>query len=80
MKDILLPYRVCDARYHSAAAGDGGDESNYQVIFATNDRWEAIAAARDSGGGACVVQVEDNTGSESVIFINEYGAEIDLKA
>lgn len=80
MKDILLPYRVCDARYHSAAADAGDGESNYQVLFATNDRWEAISAAADSGGGACVVKINDDTGSDSVIFINEYGSQIDLKA
>ena len=81
MEDILLPYRVCDARYHSVAAGNGGDgESDYQVLFATNERWEAIAAARDSGGGACVVLVESDTKSESVIFINEYDSQIPLTA
>jgi len=50
---------VCDARYHSAAADGSDGESNYQVRFATNERREAIAAAKDSGGGACVVQVDD---------------------
>lgn len=80
MKNILLPYRVCDARYHCAAADGGDGESNYQVLFATNERREAIAAAKDSGGGACVVQVDDDTGSQSVIFINRYDSQIDLKA
>ncbi len=78
MKDLILPYRVCDAHYHISDKDGGGRE--YQVLFATNERWEAIAAARDSGGGACVVQVRGDTGSESVIFINDYGSQIDLKA
>lgn len=81
MKDILLPYRVCDARYHSAAAGSSGDggEHDYQVLFATGERWEAIAAARDSGDGAVVVYVNgDNI--ESVIFINKYRFDLSLQS
>ncbi len=65
MKNLLLPVRVCNSRYHSSGV------STYQVLFATNERWEAIAAAKDSGDGATVVYV-DQDNIESVIFVNKY--------
>lgn len=65
MKDLIPPFRVCDACYHRAARGS----NNFEVLFATNELWEAIAMAKDSGDGACVVCVDEN-GKESVIFIN----------
>lgn len=77
MKDLLLPYRVCDARYHYVAAGING--SAYQVLFATNERWEAIAVAKDSGAGATVVYVNEKN-IESVIFINKYRSDLSLQS
>ncbi len=74
MEDLILPFRVCDARYHRVAYGT----SDFEVLFATNELWEAIAAAKDSGGGACVVRVDEN-GKESVIFINKYQSDLGLK-
>jgi hypothetical protein len=77
MKDLLLPYRVCDARYHSSASSING--SDFQVLFATNERWEAIAAAKDAGCGAYVVCVDENS-NESVIFVNKYRFDLSLQS
>lgn len=57
---IILPYKVVDMRYHT------GDD--YQVMFATNDRWEAIEAAKDAGSKATVIKVNDD-GFETVILL-----------
>ncbi len=69
MKELLLPYRVCDARYHCVAAGING--SDFQVLFTTKR-----AVGSDCGGKrrwvrACVVRIDEN-GNESVIFVNKY--------
>jgi hypothetical protein len=70
MSAHYLPYRIVDMRYHT-----NGD---YQVLFSTNDRWEAITAAKESGGGATVIKVNED-GFETVVFINDYKNDLGLK-
>lgn len=65
-----LPYRIVDMRYHL--------KGDYQVLFSTNDRWEAMTAAKESGGGATVVKMNED-GFETVIFINSYDTDLGLK-
>lgn len=65
-----LPYRVVDMRYHTS-----GD---YQILFSTNDLWEAITAAKESGGGATVIKVNED-GFSTVIFINDYDSDLGLR-
>jgi hypothetical protein len=48
---LILPYRVVDLRWHT-----GGD---FQVLFASGERSEAISVARDSGNGATVIFVDE---------------------
>ncbi|MDQ3633777.1 MAG: hypothetical protein M3405_04615 [Acidobacteriota bacterium] len=69
MKNLLLPYRVVDMRYHTG--------TNFQVLFATCERWEAFTVAKESGGGATVIYVNED-GFETVLFINLYKINLGL--
>lgn len=67
---IILPYIVVDMRWHTG--------EDYQVLFATNERDEAITAARESGGGSTVIYSDEK--DELVIFINDYQNDVGLSS
>ncbi len=52
-------------------------DGDYQVLFATNEQWEAIMVAQDSGDGATVIRVDNM--EEAVLFINSYRTDLGLE-
>lgn len=68
-RKLILPYRVVDERWHTS-----GD---FQILFASGELNEAIAVARDSGGGATVV-FADGEENEPAIFIAGYAHDLSL--
>ena len=67
MKDYL----VIDSGYKH------GKDKN--VLFATNDRQEAITAAKESGSGVLVIRQNENSKNEQIIFISTYKTKIGLR-
>jgi hypothetical protein len=54
------------------------DEESADVIFATNDKLEAVQTARDFGQGMIVVSTNEN-GDKYRIFTAPYNTELSIK-
>lgn len=67
----LMKYLVMEGRYNY-------DQPNADAMFATNDKQEAIEAARDFGEGTVVVSV-DETGEKERIFTARYKSDLGIK-
>jgi hypothetical protein len=66
-----MKYLVMEGRYNY-------DPSNADAIFATNDKQEAIQAAKDFGEGMVVVSVNEK-GSKERIFTARYKSDLGMK-
>lgn len=64
-----MEYLVVSARFN--------DDKNADATFATDDKDEAIEAAKDGGSGTVVVRV-DETGNKTVVFTAPYKKELSL--
>ena len=67
---ILMKYQVMEGRYNY-------DEDAADVLFTTNDKQEAIEAAKDFGQGAVVVSI-DYQGSRQRIFTADYKTDLGI--
>ena len=67
----MMDYLVVDAGFNY------GKDKN--ILFASNDRDEAITAARESGSGVMVIKRREESENEEIIFISPYKSEIGLK-
>ncbi len=66
-----MKYLVMEGRYNY-------DPSNADAIFATNDKQEAIQAAKDFGVGIVVVSV-DEKGEKERVFTARYKSELGIR-
>jgi hypothetical protein len=67
----LMKYLVMEGRYNY-------DASNADAMFATNDKQEAIKAAKDFGEGMAAVFV-DEKGDKERIFTARYKCDLGIK-
>ena len=65
-----MDYLVIDAGFKQ------GKDRN--VMFATNDKQDAIKAAKDSGSGVTVLKCNERDKSELIIFVSAYKTELGL--
>jgi hypothetical protein len=66
-----MKYLVMEGKYNY-------DPSNADTMFATNDKQEAIEAAKDFGEGMVVVSV-DEKGEKERVFTARYKSELGIK-
>ena len=66
-----MVYQVMECRYNYSP-----DETD--ILFATNDRQEAIEAAKEFGPGTVVLQV-DELGNKARIFTAPYRSDLGIK-
>ena len=66
----IYKYQVADAGYKL------GKEKN--ILFATNDRSEAVKAANDSGEGVIVLKNQTNNSDELIVYISPYKTELEI--
>ena len=59
-----MDYLVIDAGFKQ------GKDRN--LLFATNDKHEAIKVAKDSGSGVAVIKRNNRDKSEEIIFVSAY--------
>lgn len=64
-----MQYQVMDSRYIS-------DKREY-VMFASNDKQEAIAVAKEIDSGSVVVRI-DECGLREIIFVSKYKNDLGL--
>ena len=65
-----MKYLVIDAGFKQ------GKDRN--VMFATNDKQEAIKAATDSGSGVTVIKRNGQDKNEEIVFVSAYKSELGL--
>lgn len=68
---MLYQYLVIEGRYNY-------DENSADVLFGTNDKSEAVQAAKDFGQGTVVTEV-DKKGNRRRIFTADYKTDQALK-
>lgn len=66
-----MDYRVMECRYNY-------NSDNADILFATNDRREAIEAAKEFGSGTVVLRV-DEAGNKVRIFTAPYETNLRIK-
>ena len=66
----MIKYLVMEGRYNFEKEAD--------IMFATNDKGEAIQAAKDFGNGMVVLEV-DEKGNKKRIFTAPYKSDLGIK-
>ena len=68
---MLYKYLVMEGRYNY-------DAESTDVLFATNEKAEAVAAAKDFGQGVTVVSISEK-GVKQRIFTSDYKTDLAVK-